>query len=215
MKEKFITVLTLFVAIIFTVSIYSLTIQSIGVDDSNKATIISGVLSMIGGMIGALVAGVIAIYISKTQLARQAKFDDSRERQLIAIKLYIEKYQEIYIKLTDLGRGYSKWVSTVSNYYNEYIPKEQLLREDEELQEKIVELRRSLNAYKPFLKDLEGILDFIITYEYKIGNLVYDYFTFPKGFKKEIELKETISTIKGFNGELLRVISSESDKVNL
>lgn len=47
-------------AIIFVVTLYALTFQIIGVDTSNKATIFSGVMSMIGGFAGALGAYFVA-----------------------------------------------------------------------------------------------------------------------------------------------------------
>ncbi|MBM7678957.1 hypothetical protein [Gracilibacillus alcaliphilus] len=90
-KEKLLTGLSLIVAVCFTAFIWGLTIQSVGIDSVNKATIIGGILSMFGGMVGAF----SAYFISRFQLTKQMDLQDQKDRSRVLLETELRKAEEI------------------------------------------------------------------------------------------------------------------------
>lgn len=71
--RKVIEVLLCIFIVVFLFGILAITFQVIGEDSSNKASIIGGILSMVGGAIGALGAYVVATYQMNKQTENQEK----------------------------------------------------------------------------------------------------------------------------------------------
>lgn len=90
MKKVFEVMLIIFTGL-FLVGLFSLLFQIVGEDSPNKATIISGILSMIGGGIGALSAFLIA----KMQLTKQLELQDKKNREMFLAEMKIKKAEEI------------------------------------------------------------------------------------------------------------------------
>ncbi len=63
---------------VFLFGIIAVTFQVIGEDSPNKASIIGGILSMIGGAIGALGAYIVAAY----QMNKQIEYEKKKEEKL-------------------------------------------------------------------------------------------------------------------------------------
>lgn len=91
MSEKLLQGFAFITAIIFVITIWALSIQFIGVDNTSKATIIGGVLSMIGGMVGAF----SAYFIARMQLTKQLDLQDEKDRARIIMKMKIDKADEL------------------------------------------------------------------------------------------------------------------------
>jgi len=89
MKRVLEVILCIFVGV-FLFGIIAMTIQVIGEDSPNKATIIGGLLSMIGGAIGALSAYLIA----RMQLTKQLDRQDKIERKRILLEIKMKKAEE-------------------------------------------------------------------------------------------------------------------------
>ena len=198
----------------FAVSVYALLMQVFGIESDDKATIISGILSMVGAMIGAIVAGGIAIYVSRTQLTKQAELDDTRERQLIAIKIKLEKYQEINENYYALGRSYSKWFSYMVYYLNREITLDELRIEDDKMQNLILNKRTILRSYSPFFSNITESIRTIDEFDENLGNLIYDYFTFPERKFDTNQLNESTKKLMEINKNLLVFISNQTEDLN-
>lgn len=83
MKKNIFTVFCLFTTFVFVVSIYALIFQVIGNDSPNKATIFSGVLSMIGGIVGALGAYFVASNQMNKQFEHEKKKEEKQRKETI------------------------------------------------------------------------------------------------------------------------------------
>lgn len=75
-------ILCIFVGI-FLFGIIAITFQVIGEDSSNKASIIGGILSMIGGAIGALGAYIVATYQMNKQFDYEKKKEEKQRKEII------------------------------------------------------------------------------------------------------------------------------------
>lgn len=78
---------------VFLFGIIAVTFQVIGEDSPNKASIIGGILSMIGGAIGALGAYIVAAY----QMNKQIEYEKKKEEKLrlTQIKKTLKKLQRL------------------------------------------------------------------------------------------------------------------------
>ncbi|MEF7494523.1 hypothetical protein V4V34_08045 [Lysinibacillus sphaericus] len=85
-------ILCIFVGI-FLFGIIAITFQVIGEDSPNKASIIGGILSMLGGAIGAFGA----YFIARMQMTKQLDLQYKKEREKMIIEIKINKYQELLI----------------------------------------------------------------------------------------------------------------------
>jgi hypothetical protein len=119
-KERILTGIALLLSFSFTVSLWALTIQYIGVDSANKATIISGLLSMIGGMVGAFSAYLIA----RAQITKQLDLQDKKDRGRVLLEIRLRKAEEVLDILTRTKMTFfslnGSWTS-IHTDYNNYI----------------------------------------------------------------------------------------------
>lgn len=76
MRKAIEVILCIFIGV-FLFGILAITFQVIGEDSSNKASIIGGILSMIGGALGALGAYIVATY----QMNKQYDYDKKKEEK--------------------------------------------------------------------------------------------------------------------------------------
>lgn len=83
-----------FIIVFFVISMIGLLVQSFDLDNPNRATIISGLLSMVGGGIGAFGAYLVSV----NQMEKSRKFDD--EKRLIDLKVL--KIDETIRELNEL-----------------------------------------------------------------------------------------------------------------
>lgn len=77
MYNKIVIVFLLLSIIGFLIALYALLIQVFGIQSTEKATIISGVLSMIGGAIGALGA----YFVASNQMNKQFQYEKRKEEK--------------------------------------------------------------------------------------------------------------------------------------
>lgn len=68
-NNNFLFGITFTTLLLFIIPTFGLLIQRLGIDSNNKATIISGILSLAGGAIGALGAYVVATHQMNSNLA--------------------------------------------------------------------------------------------------------------------------------------------------
>lgn len=215
MFNKSIIIILLLIILGFAISLYALLIQVFGIESDDKATLISGVLSMIGAMIGAIVAGGIAIFISRTQITNQAELDDKRERQLIAIKIKLEKYQDLTRIYYETGVNYSKWFALIINFRQGELTRPDLKTEDAKIQNIILNNKTTLRSYAPFLDKLIDSVEALQELESDMGNKIYDNFTYP--INKNIEeskLIEVVEEIIEINKDILLHISKQIKELN-
>jgi len=90
-REKYLTGFALIVAILFVITSWALMIQSIGVDDPSKATIVGGILSMFGGLLGAIGAYFIAVQQINKQKEILEKKDVEENRAFIILEEFNAK----------------------------------------------------------------------------------------------------------------------------
>ncbi|MEY9975749.1 hypothetical protein [Lysinibacillus sp. RC79] len=98
-------ILCIFVGI-FLFGIMAITFQVIGEDSSNKASIIGGILSMIGGAIGALGAYIVATYQMNKQIEHEKKKEEIQRKENIEqtlkvlerLNLEVISFTEYFIK---------------------------------------------------------------------------------------------------------------------
>ncbi|WP_347722517.1 hypothetical protein [Lysinibacillus capsici] len=81
MKKKSITIILLITIGLFLIVLYASIIQVFGIQSDDKATIIGGVLSMIGGALGALGAYVVATYQMNKQIEHEKQKEKNREKR--------------------------------------------------------------------------------------------------------------------------------------
>jgi hypothetical protein len=98
-------------------SIWALAIQSIDVDSSNKATIISGVLSMLGGMVGAFSAYLIA----REQITKQLVLQDQKDRSRVLLEVRLRKAEEVLENLTKTKSGFFNLQGSWTTYLQDCI----------------------------------------------------------------------------------------------
>ncbi|MER2111177.1 MAG: hypothetical protein ABS960_00700 [Solibacillus isronensis] len=82
MKRVIEIILCIFI-VIFLFGIIAMGFQVIGVDSTNKATIVGGLLSMIGGAIGALGAYFVASNQMKKQFEHEKRKEDKQRKETI------------------------------------------------------------------------------------------------------------------------------------
>jgi len=68
---RYLEIIIAVIIILFCISLYALIIQAFAIESDDTATILSGVLSMIGGSIGALGAYFVATNQMKKQFDKQ------------------------------------------------------------------------------------------------------------------------------------------------
>jgi hypothetical protein len=98
-------------------SIWALAIQYIDVDSSNKATIISGVLSMLGGMVGAFSAYLIA----RAQITKQLNLQDEKDRSRVLLEIRLRKAEEVLENLTKTRSAFFTLQGSWTTYHQDYI----------------------------------------------------------------------------------------------
>ncbi len=79
--------------IIFLSGIFAITFQVIGEDSTNKSTIIGGILSMLGGAIGAFGA----YFVARMQMTKQLDLQYNKEREKMIVEIKINKFQELLL----------------------------------------------------------------------------------------------------------------------
>jgi hypothetical protein len=120
-KERILSGTALLLSFSLAVFIWSLTIQSIGVNvnSTNKATIISGFLSMLGGMVGAFSAYLIA----RAQITTQLDLQDKKDRSRVLLETKLRKAEEVLEVLTRTKTAFfnlqGAWRSILIDYTNE------------------------------------------------------------------------------------------------
>ncbi|MGE7951647.1 hypothetical protein [Lysinibacillus xylanilyticus] len=120
MRRTFEIILCIFAGV-FLFGIIAIAFQVIGEDSPNKATIIGGILSMIGGAIGALSAYLIA----RMQLTKQLELQDEKERKRILLEIKMKKAEEVLEILHQTKRSLfelhgllTKFKLDVTTYFN-------------------------------------------------------------------------------------------------
>lgn len=83
MKEKILTGISFLAVSIFVITIWALLVQFIGVQDDDKATIIAGILGMVGGFAGAMGAYFAAKMQIDTQMERLRDEEKKKARPFI------------------------------------------------------------------------------------------------------------------------------------
>lgn len=111
MKKVFEFIFIVFTCI-FLIGLFSLIFQVIGQDSPNKATIISGLLSMIGGAVGALSAFLIA----RMQLTKQLELQDKKNREMFLAELKIKRAEEALKILYETRMAYFHLEGTWKSY---------------------------------------------------------------------------------------------------
>lgn len=89
-------ILCIFVSV-FLIGIFAIGFQVIGDDSPNKATIVSGILSFLGGLVGALgvvITTGLLIKSQKDSTLKQVNDTDSRTRQQIYLQYQLKKLDE-------------------------------------------------------------------------------------------------------------------------
>lgn len=89
--RKVLEVILCIFAGIFLFGTIAITVQVIGDDSSNKASIIGGILSMIGGAIGALGAYAVASHQMSKQIEHEKKKEERQKKENILHNLVILK----------------------------------------------------------------------------------------------------------------------------
>jgi len=162
-----------------------------------------------GSLVGALAAGLIAIFVSRTQIQKQAQLDDLRERELIIIKLKIDKYQEVFKYLNDLNREIIKWSLVITEYRRNEITHEELIKKDSETQNAILELKRLIIS----MEELQNKVSTITDKEFEIGNIIYEYYTHIGEGKVTKEYENPYQSLSEKFDSLFKHIFNESKKL--
>lgn len=112
--KKILEIVLICFVIIFLFSLFTLMIQVVGNDSSNKATILSGLLSMIGGAAGAF----SAYFIARWQMDKQLDLQYKKEKEKIIVELKINKTNEIINiyndVLNEIASFEEKWINLQS-----------------------------------------------------------------------------------------------------
>ncbi|PID21903.1 hypothetical protein CSV61_06705 [Sporosarcina sp. P3] len=166
MREKLIEGFALVAAIIFAITIWALLIQFIGVDNANKAAISGGVLSMIGGMVGAF----SAYFIAKMQLTKQLELQDIKDRNRILLEVRMHKAEELLDNLNRTKTAFynlqGAWTSLLRDYLGfiknrldaktdyEVLKNEAILLGLEKNRDKFIRTYNECYKYKPYFREL-------------------------------------------------------------
>lgn len=103
MKNISLSTLLLITIVLFLIAIYALLIQVFGIQSGDKATIIGGLLSMIGGIVGALGAYFVASMQIEKQFAKQDK-DRVIELKILKLNETLELANE-FLHILQVWRG--------------------------------------------------------------------------------------------------------------
>ncbi|MGE7131179.1 hypothetical protein [Lysinibacillus xylanilyticus] len=118
MRRVIEVILCIFVGVFF-FGIFAITFQVIGGDSANKAAIIGGVLSMLGGAIGAFGAYFIAKWQMNVLLERQYEKEKSKFTWEIKVNKKLEVIQLLYNKINEFElfkKEYTKYNAKVGFY---------------------------------------------------------------------------------------------------
>ncbi|WP_273125824.1 hypothetical protein [Bacillus weihaiensis] len=130
----------------------------------------------LGAIIGALAAGAIAYFVAHNQIDLQVEKDSKREREFLSKQIRIEKYQEVYSLLSDSNREFALIIEHVTDYTNMITTKNTLWENIQQIETKVLTLRRRLKGLEPFIDDLDVNLEKLMTYYKKTFNHVNLYF---------------------------------------
>ncbi|WP_163536263.1 hypothetical protein [Gracilibacillus sp. YIM 98692] len=210
-KERILTGIALILSFCFAVSIWALTIQYIGVDDPNKATIISGLLSMLGGMVGAFAAYLIA----RAQITEQLDLQDKKDRSRVLLEIRLRKAEEILDILTRTRMTFfslhGTWTSVFMDYSNyieshwtedvkyEDMKNEKLLEALDKQRDEFIKTYSECYKFKPYFPDLITNIekehnDFLKDLTLGINAVVYRFSGVDYTYKTYKELWESIET---------------------
>lgn len=171
------------IAVLFIIFIAYVATQTALINDVNRATIIGGVLSMFGGIVGALGA----YFIARLQMTKQLDLQYKKERQKMILEININKHQEVIAFINDIKKQFNKYEDEYTNY-NFHI-RDKINSQDETGIDRM-SLIESLNIEKYFkCRDLFN--EIIENY-----NLI---FTFKVFFKDDF-----IRQLEGFNEGLYK-----------
>ncbi|OXS70217.1 hypothetical protein B1B04_18820 [Lysinibacillus sp. KCTC 33748] len=163
MKKVLEVILCFFVGV-FLFGIFAITFQVIGGDSTNKAAIIGGVLSMLGGAIGAFGAYFIARWQMNVLLERQYEKEKNKLAWEIRVNKKLEVVQILNNKINDLDLF---WKEYTSHSVDLGLFLERIIAEDPEIKE--IELSRdNLNKGMKFIEKLtDFVFAFKIFFSYK------------------------------------------------
>lgn len=167
----------------------------------------------IGTIIGALTAGIIAYYVAHRQINLQVEKDNIRERQFLATQLNIEKNQEAYTLLLDLTREFAVYRHSTLLYAHSKIRLEELREKENQCQNNIMLIMRKLTILEPFVDGLREVSDEITKRHLKMGNIIYDGYTYPNN-KNKIEEDTSLETLKNTSNKLIDYVMDYCEKIN-
>lgn len=153
MRGKVLEGFALVTAIIFVITIWALLVQFIGVNDNNKATIMGGALSMIGGMVGAF----SAYFIAKMQMTKQLDLQYKKEEEKMVKEVKISNF----FKLLEIGDNLLQLinklhVSLVEGLIESLVSQENIVNREKEIRVLVQEIKEQSTRvvlYKVFFDD--------------------------------------------------------------
>lgn len=217
-KRRILTGIALILSCSFMLFLWALTIQYIGVDNANKATIISGLLSMIGGMIGAFSAYLIA----RAQITKQLDLQDQKDRGRILLGIRLSKAEDTLDIIARTRMSFfslqGAWTTLLGDYINhiknnwtenidyEELKNEGLLDVLSKFRDEFITTYSECYKYKPYFPEL-------------ITNISRDH---DELFKKlTLDINEVMfqflglkNVVKGTNEDLWKSIKEEIEHVN-
>lgn len=218
-KGRILTGIALILSFSFMLSLWALTIQYIGVDNANKATIISGLLSMIGGMIGAFSAYLIA----RAQITKQLDLQDQKDRGRILLGIRLSKAEETLDVITRTRMSFfslhGAWTTLLGDYkyyitshLTENIDYEELKNEGlldilSEFRDKFITTYSECYKYKPYFPEL--ITNIARDHEELFKNLTLDINEVMYQF---LGVK---NVVYGTNADLWKSIKEKVERVDL
>ncbi|KKK39493.1 hypothetical protein WQ57_02040 [Mesobacillus campisalis] len=170
-KGRILTGAALLFSFALAVTVWAITIQSLGVDSTNKATIISGLLSMFGGMVGAFSAYLIA----RAQITKQLDLQDKKDRNRVLLETRLRKAEEVLEVLTRTKMAFfglqGSWTSILHDHLNyiadhlreavvyENLRNEELLEAIDHRRDEFITTYSGCYKYRPYFPDLIGSIE--------------------------------------------------------
>ena len=153
MFNKFFNTILLLSIIGFVIAVYALLMQVFGISSVEKATIISGLLSMIGGSLGAFGA----YFIARMQMTKQLDLQYKKEEEKMIKEVKINNY----LKLLEIGDNLLQLInklyySLIEIYLESIASKENVVELEKDIRiivQEIKEQSTKVVIYKVFFDD--------------------------------------------------------------
>lgn len=167
--------ITIIVVMILFIIAYQIGVEGLK-DETNRSTIISGLLSMIGGIAGAFGA----YFIAKNQMTKQLDLHFTREHKKMVLEIKINKVQETIKILKEVLEHY-EIIKNLNPIYNNEIEK---LSKMMKIDVDIDDLHQKVYVDKDFYKNGEILMELKEIYK---DLFMYKYFL-GENFNVEMEL---------------------------